>query len=118
MSPELKRGDVVIVDLEPIRGSETGKTRPCVVIQNDIGNKYSPVTIVAVITSQKEISKQYPTDVWISKKEGGLNKNSIVQCDQIRTITKERIKTNLGHFDLTIMKDVNKALKISLGLSI
>jgi len=118
MSPELKRGDVVIVDLEPIRGSETGKTRPCLVIQNDIGNKYSPVTIVAVITSQKDISKQYPTDVWINRGEGGLNKKSIIQCDQIRTITKERIKANLGHFPPTIMKDVNKALEISLDLCI
>ncbi|HZX11208.1 MAG TPA: type II toxin-antitoxin system PemK/MazF family toxin [Acidobacteriota bacterium] len=116
MSPELKRGDVVVVDLEPIKGSETGKTRPCVVIQNDIGNKYSPVTIVAVITGQKEISKQYPTDVWISKGDGGLNKDSIVQCDQIRTITKERIQANIGHFNPNIMKDVNKALKISLSL--
>ena len=118
MNPELKRGDVVVVDLEPIRGSETGKTRPCVVLQNDIGNKYSPVTIVAVITSQKEITKQYPTDVWINMGDGGLNKDSIIQCDQIRTITKERIKANLGHFPPTIMKDVNKALKISLGLCV
>lgn len=116
MSPKLKRGDVVIVDLEPIRGSETGKTRPCVIIQNDIGNKYSPVTIVAVITSKKEISKKYPTDVWISKEDGGLNTDSIIQCDQIRTITKERIKATLGHFNPVIMKNVDRALEISLGL--
>ncbi|MFO7866218.1 MAG: type II toxin-antitoxin system PemK/MazF family toxin [Candidatus Aminicenantes bacterium] len=70
MDKEIKRGDVVIVDLDPIRGSETGKTRPCVIIQSDIGNKYSPVTIVAVITNQKEISKEYPTDVWVSTSPG------------------------------------------------
>jgi mRNA interferase MazF len=116
MDQEIKRGDVVIVDLDPIRGSETGKKRPCVIIQNDIGNKYSPVTIVAVITSQKEISKEYPTDVWVSRGEGKLNRDSIIQCDQIRTITKERIKDIIGRFDQNLMDKVDKALKISLGL--
>ena len=63
---DIKRGDIVLVDLEPVKGSETGKIRPCVIIQNDIGNKFSSTTIVTIVTSQKEISKEYPTDVWKS----------------------------------------------------
>lgn len=113
---EIKRGDTVLVDLEPVKDSETGKIRPCVVIQNDIGNKFSSTTIVAIITSQKEISKEYPTDVWVEKEKGGLNLDSIIQGDQIRTISKERIIKKLGHFDDVIIKRINKAIRISLGL--
>ena len=113
---EIKRGDTVLVDLEPVKGSETGKIRPCVVIQNDIGNKFSSTTIVAIITSQKEISKQYPTDVWIEIGEGGLNYASIIQCDQIRTIDKSRIINKIGTLDVKIMQKANKALIISMDL--
>lgn len=117
MAAELKRGDIVYVDLDPIRGSETGKKRPCVVIQNDVGNKYSPTTIIAVVTSQKELAKEYPTDVWINKGEGGLNFASIVLCDQIRTIDRRRIIKKIGRLDVSLMKEINKALKVSLDLS-
>jgi len=106
VSDELKRGEIVLVDLNPARGAEKRKTRPCLIIQNDIGNKFSPLTIIAVITSQKEIDKQYPTDVW----------TSIIQCDQIRTVDKSRIIKKIGYIDVSIMKKVDKALKISLGL--
>ena len=112
----VKRGDIVLVDLEPVKGSETGKIRPCVIIQNDIGNKFSSTTIVAIVTSQKEISKEYPTDVWVEKNKGGLNLDSIIQGDQIRTISKERIVKKLEHFEDGVMNKANKALKISLGL--
>ena len=116
MDIEIKRGDIVYVDLNPSRGSEKKKKRPCLVIQNDVGNKYSPLTIVAVITSQKEISKQYPTDVWIEISEGGLNYASIIQCDQIRTIDKSRIIKKIGTLDVKIMQKANKALIISMDL--
>jgi len=116
VSDELKRGEIVLVTLDPAKGAEKKKTRPCLVIQNDTGNKFSPLTIIAVITSQKEIDKQYPTDVWIDKGEGGLNYSSIIQCDQIRTIDKKRIIKKFGHLDISMMKKVDKALKISLDL--
>lgn len=116
MSIEVRRGDVILIDLEPIIGSEKGKTRPCVIIQNDIGNKYSPLTIVAVITKQKEIDKKYPTDVWVNKGAGGLDNDGIIQCDQIRTIDKKRIIKKYGSFDNTITEDIDKSIKISLDL--
>lgn len=117
VSEELKRGDVILVDLDPARGAEKKKTRPCLIIQNDTGNKFSPLVIIAVITSQKEIDKKYPTDVWIEKGEGGLDVPSIVQCDQIRTIDKNRIIEKFGYLDASRMVEVDKALKISLDLT-
>lgn len=116
MIEELKRGEIVLVDLNPARGAEKRKTRPCLIIQNDIGNKFSPQTIIAVITSQKEIKKKFPTDVWIGKGEGGLEHPSIIQCDQIRTIDKRRIIKKIGAMDISVMKDVDGALRISLNL--
>ena len=110
------KGDTILADLEQVKGSETGKTRPCVIIQNNIGNKFSPTTIIAIITSQKEISKEYPTDVWVKKEKGGLNLDSIIQGDQIRTISKERIVKKLGHFDDVIIKKIDEAIRITLGL--
>jgi len=117
MDIEIIRGDLVYVNLEPIIGSETGRKRPCVIIQNNIGNKYSPVTIVAIITSQKEISKKYPVDVWIDKGEGELNYASIVQCDQIRTIDKRRIIKKIGHLSDSVIQEIDEAIKISLELN-
>jgi len=116
MEAELKRGDVVCVNLNPTIGSETGKVRPCVIIQNDVGNRYSPVTIVAVITSQKRLSQKYPVDVWVEEGEGGLDVPSIVQLDQIRTVDKKRLVRRLGHFSDSIMKEVDRAIQISLAL--
>lgn len=117
MDIEIIRGDLVYVNLEPIIGSETGRKRPCVIIQNNIGNKYSPVTIVAIITSQKEISKKYPVDVWIDKGAGELNYASIVQCDQIRTIDKRRIIKKIGHLSDSVIQEIDEAIKISLELN-
>ncbi|MBN2408427.1 MAG: type II toxin-antitoxin system PemK/MazF family toxin [Candidatus Aminicenantes bacterium] len=116
MEADLMRGDVVRVNLNPTIGSETGKVRPCVIIQNDVGNKYSPVTIVAVITSQKRLSKKYPVDVWVRKGEGGLDIPSIILGDQIRTVDKRRIVQKLGRMSDPIMEEVDKAIKISLAL--
>jgi len=116
VNEELKRGDVVLVDLDPAKGAEKKKTRPCLVIQNDVGNQFSPLTIIAIITSQKEIDKKYPTDVWINEGEGGVDYPSIIQCDQIRSIDKGRIIKKFECLNSSIMEDVNKALKISLDL--
>jgi len=116
MDAGYKRGDVVWVNLKPTIGSETGKVRPCVIVQNDVGNTYSPVTIVAVITSQKRLSQKYPVDVWVEKGEGGLDVPSIVLCDQVRTIDKRRIAKRLGRFSGPTMKEIDNALRISLAL--
>jgi mRNA interferase MazF len=116
MDTELKRGDVIQVNLDPSMGAETKKTRPCLIIQNDIGNKFSPLTIIAVITSQKGFDKKYPTDVWVEQGEGGLISPSIIQCNQIRTIDKNRIIIKFGSLDVSRMVEINKAIKISLGL--
>ncbi len=111
----IERGDIVLTDLDPVRGSEQGKTRPCVVIQNDIGNKVSSTTVVASITSHTE--RQYPFTVLVKTGEGNLPKDSLIQCNQIRTISKEhRIQKKLGTLSPEIMKKVNEALKASLAL--
>ncbi len=116
MKEELSRGDVVLVNLNPARGAEKKKIRPCLIIQNNTGNRFSPLTIIAVITSQKKIDKKYPTDVWVDKGEGGLDYPSVIQCDQIRTIDKNRIIDKLGYLDTSRVEEVNGALKISLDL--
>ena len=114
---KVKRGEIYWVDWGEGKGSEQSGLRPALIIQNDIGNTYSPVTIIAVITSQKELAEQYPTDVWVNKDSGGLTRDSIIQCDQIRTIDKKRIIKKFGCFDDAIMKKVNKAVTISLAIT-
>lgn len=113
----LLRGDIYLVNLDPIVGKEIGKARPAVIIQNDIGNKFSPVTIVAPISSVKEITKPLPIMISLQKGEGGLKEESYVDCGQIRTIDKEqRLITKFGSLDKTKMLEVDKAIKISLSL--
>ncbi|MFH1452039.1 MAG: type II toxin-antitoxin system PemK/MazF family toxin [archaeon] len=109
------RGDIFLVNFEPVKGSEQGRIRPAVVIQNDISNRFSPLTIVAPITS-KIYEKEYPTNVFLSKQDSGLDKDSIILLNQIRTIDKERIRKKLGHLDNFLIGSVNRAIKISLGL--
>ncbi|PIU21269.1 MAG: PemK family transcriptional regulator [Candidatus Diapherotrites archaeon CG08_land_8_20_14_0_20_34_12] len=111
----IKRGDIILADFEPVKGSEQGKTRPCLIIQNDFGNVMSPTTIVAAITSR--IEKEYPFTVFVQKDEGNLSKDSLILCNYLRTISKEhRIITRLGALNSSTMKKVDKALKISLAL--
>jgi mRNA interferase MazF len=110
------RGAVIEVNLDPAIGSEPKKTRPCVVIQNDIGNKYSPTSIVAVITGAENVPRHYPVDVPVPKGEGGLAKDSVVQCNQIRSVDESRFLRTLGHLKTQTMKKVDEALKISLAL--
>ena len=114
---QVKRGDIHYADLDPVVGRETGKTRPVLVIQNDIGNMYSPTTIVAVITGYSEKKASYPICVAIKKKTG-LKKDSVVNLAQIRTIDKKRLTTpKLGSLSKDTMKKVDEALKNSLALS-
>jgi len=111
------RGDVLNVDFRPAKGSEPDIIRPCVVIQNDVGNKYSPITIVAAITGAENVPRRYPVDVPVFKGEGGLTKYSVVQCNLIRCVDKIRIQNQTGRLNARIMEEVDKALKISLALS-
>jgi len=113
----LLRGDIYLVNLDPKIGKEIGKARPAVIIQNDIGNKFSPVTIIAPISSAKEITKPLPIMIFLKKGEGGLTKDSYVDCGQIRTVDKnQRLITKYGTLDKTKMLEVDKALKVSLSL--
>jgi len=111
----VKRGEIFFAELSPVVGSEQGGIRPVLIVQNDIGNQFSPTTIVAAITSQ--ISKaKLPTHVEISAHESGLNKDSVVLTEQVRTIDKKRLKDKISSVDETLMGKVNHALEISLGL--
>ena len=111
----VKRGDVFYADLSPVIGSEQGGVRPVLVIQNDIGNKYSPTIIIAAITSQINKAK-LPTHVEISAPEYGLPKDSVVLLEQVRTIDKKRLREKIGRFNDEMMAEVNECLKISVGL--
>jgi mRNA interferase MazF len=111
----VKRGDIFYADLSPVVGSEQGGIRPVIIVQNDVGNKYSPTVIVAAITSQINKAK-LPTHVEISSEEYGLNKDSVVLLEQIRTLDKKRLKEKIGHMTESDMKKVDEALSISVGL--
>ncbi|WP_040213305.1 type II toxin-antitoxin system PemK/MazF family toxin [Clostridium polynesiense] len=111
----VKRGDIFYADLSPVIGSEQGGIRPVIIIQNDIGNKYSPTVIVAAITSQINKAK-LPTHVEISSEEYGLNKDSVVLLEQVRTLDKKRLKEKIGHVTDSDMEKVDKSLLISVGL--
>ena len=114
-SLNVKRGDIFYADLSPVVGSEQGGIRPVIIIQNDIGNRYSPTVIVAAITSQINKAK-LPTHVEISSEGYGLNRDSVVLVEQIRTLDKKRSKEKIGHMTEEDMKKVNKSLLISLNL--
>ncbi|GAE87365.1 MULTISPECIES: type II toxin-antitoxin system PemK/MazF family toxin [Acetivibrio] len=111
----IKRGDIFYADLSPVIGSEQGGIRPVLIVQNDIGNKYSPTVIASAITSQINKAK-LPTHIELSAKEYGLPKDSVVLLEQIRTIDKKRLREKIGHLDDELMEKVNEALTISFGL--
>ncbi len=111
----VKRGDIYYADLSPVVGSEQGGVRPVLIIQNDIGNKYSPTVIATAITSQINKAKM-PTHIELDANEYGLSKDSVVLAEQIRTIDKRRLKEKIGHIDEDLMTRVNEALEISFGL--
>ncbi len=112
---DIKRGYLYYADLSPVVGSEQGGVRPVLIIQNDIGNKYSPTVIVAAITSQINKAK-LPTHIEISAHEYGLNKDSVILLEQIRTIDKKRLREKIGCLDKNMMLKVDNSLQISLGL--
>lgn len=112
-----KRGEIYLVNFDPAIGAEIKKTRPALILQNDIANRYSSVTIVAAITSfSDKDDKTYPTEVFIGDSEGGLNNNSVALLNQIRTIDKGRLVKKLGVLKDKTMAHIDKAIQISLGL--
>jgi mRNA interferase MazF len=112
----IKRGDIFYADLSPVIGSEQGGVRPVLIVQNDIGNKYSPTVIAAAITSQINKAK-LPTHIELNALEYGLPKDSVILLEQIRTIDKKRLKEKTGHLDEESMKNIDEALSISFGLT-
>ena len=111
----VKWGEIYYADLSPVIGSEQGGIRPVLVVQNDVGNKYSPTVIAAAITSKINKAKM-PTHIELCAKEYGLNKDSVILLEQIRTIDKKRLREKIGHLDDELMADVDNALSISFGL--
>jgi mRNA interferase MazF len=112
----VKRGDIFYADLSPVVGSEQGGLRPVLIVQNDIGNKYSPTVIAAAITSKLDKAK-LPTHIDVYAEEFGLSKNSVVLLEQIRTLDKRRLREKMGHLDDVLMQRVNNAITISFGLA-
>ena len=111
----VKPGDIYYADLSPVIGSEQGGIRPVLIIQNDVGNKYSPTVIAAAITSQINKAKM-PTHIELSASDYGLYKDSVILLEQIRTIDKKRLKDKVAHLDKKLMKTVDEALSISFGI--
>lgn len=111
----VKRGDIFYGDLSPVIGSEQGGVRPVLVVQNDIGNKYSPTVIVAAITSQINKAK-LPTHIELTADSYGITKDSVILMEQIRTIDKKRLKEKIGHLSDELMQQVDMALQVSFGL--
>jgi len=109
-----RRGELYLVSVEPTVGAEIRKTRPALVLQNDIANRWSPITIVAALTSQVE-DPLYPTEVLVTAPEGGLNTDSVVLLNQVRSIDKRRLLKRLGVLNPETMKRVEQALLLSLG---
>jgi len=110
----IKRGELYYADLSPVVGSEQGGVRPVLVVQNDVGNKYSPTVIAAAVTSQMSKAK-LPTHIAITAGEYGLPKDSVVLLEQIRTIDKRRLRERIGELPMDVMRKVNDALMVSLG---
>jgi len=110
----VKRGDLYYADLSPVVGSEQGGVRPVLIVQNNVGNKYSPTIIAAAVTSQLEKAK-LPTHIMLEAGKYGLPKDSVVLLEQIRTLDKRRLKEKIGELPLNMMTRVNEALLISLG---
>ncbi len=118
--PSVRRGDIFYADLSPVVGSEQGGLRPVLIIQNDVGNRYSPTVIAAAITSRMGKTK-LPTHIDVlrseeSEKDYGLARDSVILLEQIRTIDKRRLKEHMGHLDTETMQKVNTAISVSFGL--
>ena len=112
----VRRGDIYYADLSPVVGSEQGGIRPVLIVQNDVGNRFSPTVIAAAITSQKDKAR-LPTHIQLQSTGSGLARDSIVLLEQIRTLDKRRLKEHMGRLDDQSMSRVDQALEISFGLS-
>ena len=112
----IRRGDIYYADLSPVIGSEQGGLRPVLIVQNDVGNRYSPTVIAAAITS-KMGKTRLPTHIDVFADKVGLAKDSIILLEQVRTLDKKRLKERMGHLDDDVMKEVNNAISISFGLA-
>lgn len=110
-----RRGEVYLVNFDPVIGAEIRKTRPALILQNDIANRHSPLTIVAAITSQFE-EPLYPTEVLLKAGEGGTTKDSVILLNQIRSVDKRRLVRRLGTIRSESMRRADRSLQISLGL--
>ena len=113
----IRRGDIYYADLSPVVGSEQGGVRPVLIVQNDVGNRFSPTVIAAAITSQRA-KANLPTHIMLNAQTTGLAKDSVVLLEQVRTIDKHRLKERMGRLDNTAMTQVNQALSISFGLDL
>lgn len=111
----VRRGDIYYADLSPVVGSEQGGIRPVLIVQNDVGNRFSPTVIAAAIISQKDKAR-LPTHIQLNSTGSGLARDSIVLLEQIRTIDKRRLKEHMGRLDEQSMNRINQALEISFGL--
>ena len=111
----VKRGDIFYADLSPVIGSEQGGIRPVLIVQNNIGNKYSPTVIAAAITSQ-HTKTSLPPHIKVNADSCGLSKDSIVLLEQVRTLDKQRLKERMGNLDKNDMSKIDKALTVSFGL--
>ncbi len=111
----IKRGEIYYADLSPVIGSEQGGIRPVLIIQNDVGNKFSPTVIAAAITSKNEKSR-LPTHIQLGSEGCGLSKDSVVLLEQIRTIDKKRLKEKMGRLDDGLMNQIDRGLFVSFGL--
>lgn len=112
----IKRGEIYYADLSPVVGSEQGGVRPVLIVQNDVGNRYSPTVIAAAITSQRD-KTELPTHIRVTADGSGLAKDSIILLEQVRTIDKRRLKEKMGSLDISSMDMVDRALSVSFGLS-
>ena len=112
----VRRGEIYYADLSPVIGSEQGGVRPVLIVQNDVGNKYSPTVIAAAITSQREKAK-LPTHIELPSQNCGLQKKSVVLLEQIRTIDKKRLKEKMGMLNPEEMNKIDSALSVSFGLN-
>ena len=111
----VRRGEIYYADLSPVVGSEQGGMRPVLIVQNDVGNRYSPTVIAAAITSQQNKAR-LPTHIEIEARTYGLSKNSVVLLEQVRTLDKRRLRERMGCLDEKVMQRVDGAIAISLGL--
>lgn len=111
----IKRGDIFYADLSPVVGSEQGGVRPVLIVQNDVGNKYSPTVIAAAITSQ-QFKTRMPTHISVNASVCGLSKDSVVLLEQIRTLDKKRLREKMGNLPETDMNRIDDALSVSIGL--